>query len=250
MIRRCFTMFRGIGPGREQALRTAGIADWRQLLAAGELPCLPERLSRALPRQVERWAAALEAGDAGFFARHLPLRQHWMLFEAFGGAARYLDIETTGLSPRHADVTMVGLSDGRRYQALVRGQGLGERALAEALRGCKLLVTYFGSQFDVPFLRHHFPGIGWDVAHFDLCFAARRVGLTGGLKTVERKLGIARGEAIAEVDGFEAVRLWRRHQRGDPGALAILREYNEADTRNLATIAPIVYERLCRAHGA
>ena len=246
VIRRCFTVFPGIGPGRERALRAAGIADWQQLLSAGAVPGLSERLGRSVRREARQWAGALAEGDAGFFVRNLPRAEHWMLFEAFGDSVRYLDIETTGLSARRHAVTVVGISDGRRYQALVNGRGLSERSLGEALRGCKLLVTYFGTAFDVPFLRHHFPGIEWGVPHFDLCFGARRVGLTGGLKGVERKLGLVRDDAIAEVDGFEAVRLWRAHQRGDPAALETLLAYNEADTCNLARIASVVHQRLCR----
>ena len=74
----------------------------------------------------------------------------------------------------------------------------------------------------------------------------RAADFTGGLKAVERTLGIVRNERIADVDGYEAVRLWRAHRRGDPGALATLIEYNRADTLNLARIAPVIYERLCR----
>jgi len=249
VIRRCFRVFRGIGPGRERALRAAGIGDWSRALDAASAPGVSDRLHQALRQQVRRWAAALEARDTAFLLRHLPLRDHWLLFEAFADGVRYLDIETTGLSPHRHDVTVVGLSDGRLYRAFVRGRDLTERTLRDALAGCTLLVTYFGTPFDVPFLRHHFPGIEWALPHFDLCFAARRVGLTGGLKGVERTLGLVRDAAIAEVDGFEAVRLWRRYQRGDAGALATLLRYNEADTGNLAHIAGVVYQRLCRRQG-
>jgi len=111
------------------------------------------------------------------------------------------------------------------------------------------LISYYGTVFDVPFLRVAFPQVNWDLPHFDLCFAGRKVGLTGGLKMVERTLGIGRDNAIAEVDGFEAVRLWRAHERGDPTALTRLVDYNEADTRNLAQIAAVVYDRLCEEYG-
>ncbi len=70
------------------------------------------------------------------------------------------------------------------------------QTIRNALAGCKLLVSYFGTAFDVPFLRASFPGLDWDLPHFDLCFAGRRLGLTGGLKTVERTLGIARDQSI------------------------------------------------------
>jgi len=247
MIRRCFNMFDGIGPAREQAIRAAGVADWGRLLAGDGTAGLSEKLGRSLVSQVREWSRALEAGDTEFFARRLPRTKHWMLFDAFGGAVRYLDIETTGLSPGYHDVTVVGIHDGENYRALVKDRDLSAEAIREALAGCTLLVTYYGSVFDVPFLSVAFPQVGWKMPHFDLCFGGRRVGLSGGLKEVERKLGMRRDASIVEVDGFEAVRLWRRHERGDREALAKLIEYNEADTRNLAEIARIVYERLCRA---
>jgi uncharacterized protein YprB with RNaseH-like and TPR domain len=196
-------------------------------------------------RQIREWAEALEHRDAEFLATTMPQTEHWALFEELGDAVRYLDIETTGLSPGYHEVTVVGVYDGLRYQALVSGQNLTARTIAEALEGCRLLVTYYGRAFDVPFLCSSFPELRWPFPHFDLCFAGRRVGLTGGLKEVERMLGIERDELIAETDGFEAVRLWRAYQRGDTEAVNRLVEYNRADTENLARIAPVIYQRLC-----
>ena len=69
--------------------------------------------------------------------------------------------------------------------------------------------------------------------------------MTGGLKQVERSIGIRRSENIAEVDGFEAVRLWKRWtSSGDRGARDRLVEYNIADTVNLRELADIAYRRL------
>lgn len=246
MIRRRFSIFDGIGPKRERALWDAGIADWHALLAATDAPVVSPSRLRSLRREVRNWADALDRGDARFFAHRLPSAEHWMLLEAFGDAVRYLDIETTGLSAWRHDVTVVGIYDGRHHRALVKGRGLTEQALEDALAGCKLLVTYFGSSFDVPFLTVKFPGLRWDFPHLDLCFAGRRVGLTGGMKGVERRLGIARDPSLVEVDGLEAVRLWRAHERGSLAALNKLLMYNEADTRNLAPMAAAIYKRLCR----
>jgi len=249
MIRRCFNLFRGIGPARETAVRAAGISDWEQFLAADAVPGLPEALRRSVAGQIREWSAALARQDAAFLAKAVPQAEHWALYEEFRGSVRYLDIETTGLSPDWDEVTVVGVYDGRQYRSLTKGLGLTADALREALEGCRLLVSYFGSAFDVPFLRASFPGLAWGFPHFDLCFAGRRAGLAGGLKAGERKLGIARDERIAETDGFEAVRLWRAHESGDAAALAKLIDYNRADTVNLARIAPVVYRRLSGAHG-
>ena len=57
-------------------------------------------------------------------------------------------------------------------------------------------------------------------------------GLYGGLKAVERKLGIPRN--VMGVDGSEAVRLWwRSEDDGDQGTLDTLLEYNREDVGNL-----------------
>ena len=42
-----------------------------------------------------------------------------------------------------------------------------------------------------------------------------------------------RDEQVKNVDGFEAVRLWRRYQRGDEKALETLLIYNKEDIVNL-----------------
>ena len=78
-----------------------------------------------------------------------------------------------------------------------------------------LLVSYNGSQFDVPFLRAHFPRARLDQAHIDLRFVLASLGYKGGLKAVEGRLGLRRDPSIQGVDGFEAVRLWHRYRRGD-----------------------------------
>jgi len=246
VIDRCFNLFPGVGPKARQVLRDAGIVTWQDFLRRPPSLGLPGTLCAKLDAQLPQWMQALDDADAMFFADHLPKTEHWRLFEMFRDSVRYLDIETTGLSAGYHDVTVVGISDGKHYQSLVLGQTLDHDHLLETLDGCKLLITYFGRTFDVPFLRKTYPDIAWNYPHFDLCFAGRKVGLRGGLKNIEITLGLARPESIRHIDGFEAVRLWHRHQAGDPQALETLIAYNRADTENLAVIAPVVYERLCQ----
>ena len=46
------------------------------------------------------------------------------------------------------------------------------------------------------------------------------------------------------MSGYDAVILWNRYIHGDNRALDLLVRYNEADTKNLLTLAEIFYERL------
>lgn len=155
----------------------------------------------------------------------------------------YLDIETTGLSRWHHQITVVGvyLVD-RGASSLVQlvGDAVSEQALLRALQGVRAVYTYNGSRFDLPFIRTR---LDVDLMtlfdHHDLMYDCWRRNLTGGLKAVERALGIPR--QLADMDGRDAVILWRRYQQyADRNALSLLLRYNSEDVTNLR----ILRERL------
>jgi uncharacterized protein YprB with RNaseH-like and TPR domain len=131
----------------------------------------------------------------------------------------------------------------------VWGDSLTKDMVQEELDQADVLITFFGSVFDVPYLQTYFPGLQVSIPHFDLCFAARRLGLQGGLKHIERELDIARESDLHHVDGMEAVRLWHRYRGGDEEALETLIRYNAADTTNLEPLAEWLYERLAARYG-
>ena len=110
------------------------------------------------------------------------------------------------------------------------------------------MITFFGTVFDLPFLRESL-GVSYTGLHFDLCFAARRVGMKGGLKTLERRLGMVREEAVQGLDGFDAVLLWRAAQQGDDEALRLLVAYNRCDTVSLFQLADVLYAQLRQRTG-
>jgi uncharacterized protein YprB with RNaseH-like and TPR domain len=161
-------------------------------------------------------------------------------FEAF------LDIETTGLSPRYSRITVVGiyLHNGRdgQFTQLV-GEDITSDSLLHSLSGVDIIYTYNGSRFDLPYI-HYQLGVNLTelFRHYDLMYACWSNSLKGGLKCVERQLGIERQEK--NVDGFEAVKLWRRYiDQNDDEALATLLRYNREDVLNLKTLREILAKR-------
>jgi len=70
----------------------------------------------------------------------------------------------------------------------------------------------------------------------DLCYLLRRLGLTGGLKHVERQLGISRRPEVKGLDGLDATRLWREYRRGSREALDLLLTYNKEDVVNMEAL--------------
>ena len=151
-------------------------------------------------------------------------------------AEAYLDIETTGLSPTEGMVTVVGIyvchGDEDRVTQLV-GKDITKHSILEALENVDKIYTYNGSRFDLPFI-HSCLGINLAqiFPHHDLMYACWRNNLYGGLKSVERQLGIKRH--LRDMNGYEAVRLWWKYVESfDLEALNTLLEYNKEDVVNL-----------------
>ena len=237
MLRNTFLHLPGIGPHRERTLWQRGILDWDGFLAAAEAGLLPGRVYRQGAAVLRRCKTAADETDVDFFRWLLPQREMWRLCPEFARRALFLDIETTGLSAWGDEVTVIGGFGGGELSLFVRGVNLEQ--FPAYVRQFPLLVSFNGSQFDVPFLRVHFPEARLDQAHVDLRFVLASLGYRGGLKAVERSLGIGREASIRGVDGFEAVRLWRRHQRGDRAALEKLLLYNLTDVVNLVELLEI-----------
>ena len=233
----------GVGERTERDLWRAGVTHWDAFdgaTAPGVGPTLGDRIGAF----VDEARGRLAAGDARFFAEALPDREAWRLFEDFRDRAAYLDIETTGLSRRRDDVTVVTVHCPGDTRTLVRGRDLSREALEAALADAAVLVTFNGARFDVPFLETSF-GLELDRAHVDLMYPCRRLGLTGGLKAIERTVGIGRDRP--DLGGRDAVRLWHRYaRRGDEGALETLVDYNREDTANLEMLMETVADRLHR----
>src|SRR5208283_2380396 len=154
----------------------------------------------------------------------------------------FLDEETTGLSRYYDELTLVGWLSDCVYRVHVAGDD--PEPLLSSLRAASALVTFNGTLFDLAFLVKSFPGLSLPKAHGDLRFLARRVGLTGGQKAIERELGIRVREGVEDLDGAQAVLLWHRYLRGDVESLRRLIDYNRCDVVAMRHILDEVLERL------
>ncbi|MFW6385200.1 MAG: ribonuclease H-like domain-containing protein [Halodesulfurarchaeum sp.] len=227
----------GVGETTERRIWEAGATDWASFDPDLVGPTIGERIETFI-RQAE---PRLESGDVAFFAERFPTAEQWRLCENFRDDILYLDIETTGLDRYRNSVTTVSLYRDGRVRTLVQGRDLSADRLRREFDDAKLLATFNGSQFDVPFLEASFD-VDVDLPHLDLRFLAQRLDLTGGLKSIEQTIGIGRDRP--DISGREAVRLWHEYERGNPAALETLIEYNREDTTNLKTLLDVVTDRL------
>ncbi len=230
-----------IGKTIEHKIWSSGIRSWSEFIEQQDNIPISAAKKETILAGIDESNDRLNARDFNFFANALPRSEHWRAYRHFSDSVAYVDIETTGLSPKRDDLTVVGIYDGEDAKTYVHGINLDD--IIEELAKYELLVTFNGARFDLPFIKQKYPQIEFNQLHIDLMYPLRRIGLSGGLKKIEQELGISRSDETTGIDGFEAVRLWRRYERGEEGALELLLEYNREDIVNLDTIIGLTHQK-------
>lgn len=237
MLTRTFRHIPGVGERLEQKIWKSGRHSWGDYLS-DPLDFLTSRVTPDhLKHHLESSLAALETRDHRAFTK-LNVAEAWRAYPEFSEKTLFLDIETDG-GVTGDSITMVGLYDGFDFNCLVRGERLDE--FPEMIRDCSMLVTFYGSAFDVPMLKRRFPEVDFNMLHLDLCFAFRKAGIRGGLKKIEKHFGMARDDETVGLSGYDAIRLWNEYLRGNGVSLETLKLYNREDVVNLKTLTEICY---------
>lgn len=237
MLKNTFCHVPGIGIRNERRLWERGILSWEAYLSmsAGlqDRPCNPTSLAH-----IERSVVQLNARNPAFFSRSLPAGECWRLFAEFRSSTAYLDIETNGAAGVNGYITAITLYDGAEVYNYVKGRNLNK--FKEDIRKYRVIVTYNGRCFDVPFIEKDF-NIRLPQAHIDLRYILKDLGFTGGLKGCEKQFGIDRKE-LNGVDGYFAVLLWYDFKKNkNEKALDTLLAYNVQDVVNLEPLMVASY---------
>lgn len=241
MLTACFSHLPGIGRATQKLLCEAGISSWDDALCHPALPFTPDLKAEFL-RGLKESQKRLAAGDALWFSERLAAQEQWRLFPHFRHSVAYMDIESTGLPGPHSQITTISVYDGENLKVYVNGRNLDD--FLTDIQEYQLLVTWNGRMFDVPFI-NRVMRTELKMAHLDLFPVFRALGIKGGLKKVEKQLGLDR-EELDGVDGYTAVQLWREYTlTGYPGALETLLAYNAEDVFSLEYLSYYA----CARHG-
>ena len=242
MLTNTFIHIPGIGAITEHRLWESGIRDWDSIDRDLPIPVSPSR-KYFLQKGVEESRRHLDMCSPAYFSQLLPANQCWRLFPEFRDSIAYLDIETTGLDRYFNRITTIALYDGQEIKTYVNGQNLDD--FIKDIQQYKVIVTYNGKSFDIPFIEGFF-NIRLNHAQIDLRYVLYSLGFRGGLKGVERQLGTDRGD-LRDLDGFFAVLLWDEYQKsGDQKVLDTLLAYNVQDTVTLENLMVIAYNMKLR----
>lgn len=265
MLTETFIHVPEVGFERERALWEGGFRTWWDVLNATDDQLPPGTPTAFLRQTLSSSLEALERSDWEDVARLLKPANHWRALRMLEAPVPQpltlpplrvlaLDIETEGISKWENHVTAVGVcgdATGFAPLALLPHRPQFQDQLFGVLEQTDLLLTFNGSQFDIPFLKAQ-PGLHRmpiPPFHVDLRFLFAASGIRGGLKRVQVDMGYKREGALAEVDGYMAVLLWQEHLRRTPGALDTLVRYCLEDVVVLLDLAPIGYNLMAKSLG-
>ena len=238
MITHSFIFLERIGDKLEQNIWKNGVYNWDIFLKRGNVKGLSRHRKLYYDRQILNARKALYNFDSNYFLELLPQSEMWRLYDFFKEDAVFLDIETTGLSKENDDITVFGLYDGINTKTMIKGINLDFDSLRKELQKYKLIVTFNGASFDLPFIEKRYPALLPKIPNFDVKSVTDKLSMKGGLKNIEKNLGIKRSDIVEKFYGGDALTLWRMHRAtGDDYYLNLLVEYNEYDMINLKIVA-------------
>jgi uncharacterized protein YprB with RNaseH-like and TPR domain len=246
LLRRTFVHLKGVGARSERHLWKLGITDWEQLLRQAPQLFKAKRLDdvrRSLELSLEAW----QRNDLYYFDRVLPGQERWRLIPGGFPDIAYFDIEAAngGMPPATESTAIAFFFRGELHQEFEysRKRDLLNWIMDEAALFC----TYNGAAYDLPFLSAEF-GMKLEKAHIDLCPWLRRQGFQGGLKAIQRTTSHLHQRSSMDLDGYDAVRLWRMYEEALPGALETLLTYNAEDVLILEPLLVDAYNREVELH--
>jgi len=244
VLERSFVMIKGIGLRREERLWKSGISDFDGFIDAIELPGISRKMTPILKEMASEARRRVRLGDSKWIAGALPEQEKWRILSLVGDKSAALDIECARINRAIAPVLISVCRPAKGCTTLIRGEDLYRDRLAKLLDGTDVLLTFNGSSFDLPLLRTY--GFKLDgCIHLDLRRFSRRAGLTGGLKRIERTMGIRRPRELEYSTESQASYLWDLWtSKGSRRAIDLLIDYNRRDAESLFPLSSIIYHRL------
>ena len=240
MLQHSFSHIPSVGLTTERRIWDSGIRSGDEFILKPPT-FLAKNKSAKIIEHLQLSTSKIESQDVSYFIQNLSAKDQWRIFRDFQSTTAYLDIETTGLGGAGDVITTIALYDGKTIKYYVNGQNLSD--FTQDILDYKVIVTYNGKTFDIPFIESYF-GITLSHAHLDLRYILASLGYSGGLKSCERQLGIGRTGSLAEVDGFFAVLLWQDYKKKRKiKSLETLLAYNIEDVVNLEYLMITAYNK-------
>ncbi len=238
IIRSSFILLDKVGLKKENSIWKQGIETWDDFLA-NEVKGISKKRKQECDRIIRLAKLNLDYENTLHFMEVLPPSEMWRIYPDFKEKTAFVDIETFGWQ-----ITVVGIYNGYEVKHFVKGFNLHREGLLRELYKYKLIITFNGSSFDIPMLERCFRH-KIRIAHIDLRHVCARIGLKGGLKSIENQLGIKRMKEVQGMTGEDGASCWELFQcTGKKEYLDLLLKYNAEDVLNLKPLAEFAAKEL------
>lgn len=241
LLRKSFIHLRGVGERTERHLWSQGIHDWDQLSLEAPNIFGAKKLYE-IQEDLDLSRKAWDERDLFYFHKTLPSAERWRMIKGGFDDIAYFDIEASGGGmPPLAESTVIAFLF--RGELLQEHEKKAKRQLIEyILAESSILCTFNGAAYDVPFLAHEFER-PFHKAHVDMCHWLRAQGFQGGLKAIQKAFPHLHQRSSMDIDGWDAVKLWRLYEEGIDAALTTLMCYNAEDVLILHPLLVEAYNR-------
>ena len=237
MIQNSFIQLPGIGAKKEISLWNDGIFSWSDFINKRKELGFRLDEDKSLSH-IQKCLNNLANNQVDYFYNTLPASEEWRLFREFQNHCLYLDIETNGGDFFSGFITTIATYDGNEIRYYVHGKNLDD--FITDVFNYKILITYNGKSFDIPFIQNFF-NVELNHAQIDLRYILASLGFKGGLKSCEQQLGLLR-DGLDGVDGYFAIHLWNDYYyNANQKALETLLAYNIEDSINLEKLMQISF---------
>jgi len=233
----------GISEKTEKKIWGMGILTWHDMEENISNPEIPVSSKDVIKSYIIGSRRALENVNVGFFRENFPSREYWRLYPNFKSRTLFLDIETNKLPKELNEITVIGTLYKGKFKSFVKDINFND--FIPLLEDCSMIVTYNGNLFDIPCIERTFNIEEKNYISLDLRWIFKRLGYTGGLKSIEKQLGISRPDYLKDLNGYTAVLLWEKYKSKQYNALHVLRRYCLEDVKNLVFLLHIAYNKLC-----
>lgn len=241
MINRSFLHFTGIGRKNLERLHSCGLTDWNRVLDNTNLLPFSEKMKIKLLSEISISVKHYENKNLNFFSEKLHPTERWTILAEYFEQASYFDIETNG-EPYGDNITLIVCYHKGRLYKFLNGENL--ESFLDLLDDITILVSFNGTSFDIPMVQNYFHIPKIPCAHVDLRWLAYHVGFKGGLKEIEKSIGIQRPANLVGINGMDAILLWMEWKNNrNQEALNILIHYCSADVISLQLLAGKILEK-------
>ncbi len=236
MLTASFACFNGLSRSAEQKIWELGCLSWDHFKYLPD-KTFSKKKTETVSSEIEHARIALKAGMPDYFLNRFSSPDKIRVLNRFQKQTAIIDIETTGLTSRDYITSIAVLKHGG-INMFVRGINLFD--FLEILQDVKLLITFNGTRFDLPFIRRCF-SIDLGIPHLDLMPVLKQLGFTGGQKKCEESARLKRSysEGMAGQDAVELWNVWKA--TGNRSSLSQLMIYNAEDVFMLEKLAIRAY---------